>query len=58
MSYYRVCASCGANLDPGETCECKSTTERNKSKFERIATVEDNGQLSLIKEENYEYCKN
>lgn len=22
MSYYRTCPSCGANLDPGEQCEC------------------------------------
>ena len=29
MSYYRACPNCGANLDPGETCDCekKSTTE-------------------------------
>ena len=22
MSYYRTCPRCGANLDPGETCNC------------------------------------
>lgn len=22
MSYYRVCRRCGANLDPGEKCDC------------------------------------
>ena len=22
MSYYRECPNCGANLDPGETCDC------------------------------------
>jgi len=22
MSYYRKCPECGANLDPGETCDC------------------------------------
>lgn len=22
MSYYNVCARCGANLDPGERCDC------------------------------------
>ena len=21
--YFRVCHRCGANLDPGETCDCK-----------------------------------
>lgn len=23
MSYYRTCPHCGANLDPGEVCECQ-----------------------------------
>ena len=22
MSYYRTCPHCGANLDPGESCDC------------------------------------
>lgn len=22
MSYYRTCPRCGANLDPGEVCDC------------------------------------
>ena len=25
MSYYRVCPHCGANLDPGESCDCTLT---------------------------------
>lgn len=27
MAYYNVCPNCGSNLDPGESCECKSTSE-------------------------------
>ncbi len=23
MSYYRPCPICGANLDPGERCDCR-----------------------------------
>jgi len=23
MSYYRTCPYCGANLDPGERCDCR-----------------------------------
>ena len=23
MSYYHVCSDCGANLDPGEHCDCR-----------------------------------
>ncbi|MDO4302132.1 MAG: hypothetical protein Q4D26_12200 [Clostridia bacterium] len=22
MSYYNICKNCGANLDPGERCDC------------------------------------
>lgn len=22
MSYYKTCPDCGANLDPGERCDC------------------------------------
>lgn len=25
MSYYNTCPQCGANLDPGEACECRYT---------------------------------
>ena len=25
MSYYRTCPHCGANLDPGEVCDCTLT---------------------------------
>ena len=57
MSYYRVCPFCGANLDPGETCECKSTTERNKSKFEQITTVAEDGQMVLGGFENEGFSK-
>ena len=24
MSYYRTCPGCGANLDPGEVCDCQN----------------------------------
>ena len=26
MSYYNVCPVCGANLDPGEICDCDRIT--------------------------------
>ena len=36
MSIYRTCPNCGANLDPGETCDCglpaKSQTLTNLDK--------------------------
>lgn len=27
-SYYHTCPDCGANLDPGERCDCTKATER------------------------------
>jgi len=27
MSYYRVCPTCGAYLDPGEKCNCEKQKE-------------------------------
>ena len=29
MSYYHVCPNCGANLDPGERCDCQLTEYRS-----------------------------
>ncbi len=29
MAYYRTCPSCGANLDPGEVCDCR-TNEKER----------------------------
>lgn len=26
MSFYKTCPYCGANLDPGESCDCKENT--------------------------------
>ena len=32
MSYYRVCEHCGANLDPGEICECRNEPDEEAEK--------------------------
>lgn len=37
MSIYRTCPQCGANLDPGERCDCKE-----KSAVRRESTQADN----------------
>lgn len=28
MPYYQTCPVCGANLDPGERCDCQNEQER------------------------------
>ena len=36
MSYYKICPSCGAHLDPGEQCSCeKKEKEETKMEDER-----------------------
>lgn len=44
MSYFHTCPNCGANLDPGEICDCKrnaapsvngTESGRRKSEFDR-----------------------
>ena len=35
MAFYRVCPHCGANLDPGESCDCHLEQEEK----ERILSV-------------------
>lgn len=44
MSYYKICSRCGANLDPGEVCDCKEeaapgATNTGDGKAEQIATA-------------------
>lgn len=38
MAYYKTCPECGANLDPGEICDC--------DKKMSAPTGIDNGQLT------------
>lgn len=54
MAYYRVCSCCGANLDPGEPCDCQNEKEQQQKEREQSqkklvsATItEKNGQLKL-----------
>ena len=38
MSYYKTCPHCGANLDPGEVCDC-----REKKAAQGAANTRDGG---------------
>ena len=33
MAYYTVCHACGANLDPGEKCDCKKSKDSGQFAF-------------------------
>jgi len=39
MSYYRTCAQCGANNDPGEVCACGETQQVVPIEVSRPATT-------------------
>lgn len=50
MRYFRPCPYCGANLDPGERCECMDKEERMDRLFASIFQEEENGQMALLRE--------
>ncbi len=51
MAYYSVCEICGANLDPGERCDCEEEREREHEEAEKIIKllyeIEDDGQFRM-----------
>lgn len=48
MAYYNTCPNCGANLDPGEPCDCEKERE-DREEFYRSITKRTprTGQLSF-----------
>ena len=47
MVFYKICPRCGANLDPGEQCDCEETAAREREEAEDLLAKEDTGQLVL-----------
>ena len=45
--YCRKCEFCGANLDPGERCDCHERAKENKKKIESMLFTESDGQMVL-----------
>ena len=41
MSYYFTCPECGANLDPGEVCECENWSDQRKELVKVIHEMPD-----------------
>lgn len=49
MAFYRVCPRCGANLDPGEPCDCEQEEKRMRERFTQNMKVDSKtGQLSFM----------
>ncbi len=48
MAYYNTCPLCGANLDPGESCDC-GTERKHREEFYKSVTRKKSksGQLSF-----------
>lgn len=46
--YYRECDNCGANLDPGEKCDCREIERAKQIEYEKSVEQEDSGQFRLI----------
>ena len=52
MPYYRTCPYCGANLDPGELCDCRKALEAEALRLIGLLSEEQRAELwEEIKEE-------
>ena len=64
--YYHPCPNCGANLDPGEPCDCQDTLEQKKQAGRRhLANLQrskvdlhQTGTLYNVRKEKANECKN
>lgn len=45
--YYNVCPDCGANLDPGEKCDCRKEKMRREEAYRRMMVVDKTHQYKL-----------
>lgn len=55
MAFFRTCPRCGANLDPGEQCDCE-TVERSREEFysRHIRANPKTGQFTFLTEKERE----
>ena len=37
--FYRQCPMCGANLDPGETCDCSSRKPQDEQQQDKLEAI-------------------
>ena len=62
MSYYNKCPVCGANLDPGEACNCEEQrsfekTSKDKPKAWRCDCENDGNKKGTCESESFNRCK-
>ena len=51
MEFYKTCPRCGANLDPGELCDCEQEEKRIRERFAQAMRVDSKtGQLTFMLE--------
>ncbi len=47
MAFYITCPLCGANLDPGESCDCQEKKEQENQRMQSIMRVGKDGQMQM-----------
>lgn len=58
MAYYEICDKCGANLDPGETCDCEMQEEQKQDFFSRnMKESAITGQYSFLWSRKEDSCE-
>ena len=57
MSYYDTCDICGANIDPGEKCDCMENRIIQVNYFTKLFDSDRDGQIRM-KVEDFEYARN
>lgn len=45
--YYKICSNCGANLDPGERCDCEEERRKQTERIMSMMKINKDGQYEL-----------
>lgn len=51
-SYYWTCPHCGANLDPGEKCDCRQTELKDTDNYKSVERGDDKNVSSKHESQN------
>lgn len=51
MAFFNTCPICGANLDPGESCDCQEEREIERQKMQSMLKVGKGGQIQMLLEQ-------